>query len=232
VRDEAVAEISGERGTFRVELPGGSVDARRILLATGMVDELPDLEGFRALWGKSIFQCPYCHGWEAQDRRWGFLALPAVSSHLLPFALQARGWTRDLVVFTSGAFPVPEDTSARLRAAGIRLETAAVARLVARENRLEAVQLSNGTTVPCDVLFAHPPQRQIDLVRALGVALDDDGLVRVDPMKRETSVPGIYASGDLTTRMQGAIMAAASGTQAAAMLNLELTMELASTGAL
>jgi len=66
----------------------------------------------------------------------------------------------------------------------------------------------------------------------LGVDLDDDGYVRIDPMKRETSVPGIYASGDLTTRMQGAVLGAASGTQAAAMLNVELTMELASTGAL
>ncbi len=127
---------------------------------------------------------------------------------------------------------MPEDTSAALRAAGIRLETAPVARLVARENRLEAVELANGTAVPCDVLFAHPPQRQVELVRALGVALDDDGLVRVDPMKRETSVPGIYASGNLTTRMQAAIMAASSGMQTAAMLNLNLTMELASTGAL
>lgn len=230
--DGRVESIEGTRGAFRVALASEVVEARRILLCTGMIDEMLPLEGFRELWGRSIFQCPYCHGWEAQDRRWGFLALPATSSHLLPFALQARGWTRDLVVFTNGAFVVPEGTSAQLHAAGIRLETAPLTRLVARENQLEAVELSNGTKVPCDVLFTHPPQRQVDLVRALGVALDDDGLVRVDPMKRETSVPGIYASGDLTTRMQGAIMAAASGTQTAAMLNLELTMELASTGAL
>lgn len=232
VQDVRVESIAGARGAFRVALTSEVVEARRVLLCTGMIDEMIPLDGFRELWGRAIFQCPYCHGWEAQDRKWGFLALPAVAAHFLPFALQARGWTRDLVVFTSGAFVVPEDTSAQLRAAGIRLETAPVARLVARENRLEAVELANGATVPCDVLFAHPPQRQIELVRALGVALDDDGLVRVDPMKRETSIPGIYAAGDLATRMQGAILGAASGTQAAAMLNLELTMELASTGAL
>jgi thioredoxin reductase len=92
--------------------------------------------------------------------------------------------------------------------------------------------LSNGTRVRCEVLFAHPPQGQVELVRALGVALDDDGFVHVDPTRRETSVPGIYASGDLATRMQGVIFAAASGTQAAGAINLELTMELASTGAL
>ena len=232
VQDARVESITGTRGAFRVALGSEVVEARRILLSTGMIDEMLPIDGFRELWGRAIFQCPYCHGWEAQDRRWGALALASAASHLLPFALQARGWTRDVVVFTSGSFVVPEDTSAALRAAGIRVETAPVARLVARENRLEAVELANGTAVPCDVLFAHPPQRQVELVRALGVALDDDGLVRVDPMKRETSVPGIYASGDLTTRMQAAIMAASSGAQTGAMLNLDLTMELASTGAL
>ena len=84
----------------------------------------------------------------------------------------------------------------------------------------------------CEALFAHPPQRQVELVRALGVALDEDGFVRVDPMRRETSIPGIYAAGDLATRMQGAILAAAAAAQAAAMLNVELTTELALKGAL
>jgi thioredoxin reductase len=231
-RDARVESISGSRGAFRVGLTSEVVDARRVLLCTGMIDEMLPIPGFRELWGHSVFQCPYCHGWESQDRRWGYLALAASSSHLLPFALQARGWSRDVVVFTGGTFDVPEETRARLDAAGIRLETTPIARLVAREHRLEAVELSNGTGVPCEVLFAHPPQRQVELVRALGVDLDDDGYVRVDPMKRETSLPGIYASGDLTTRMQGAMFGAASGTQAAAMLNVELTMELASTGAL
>jgi thioredoxin reductase len=114
----------------------------------------------------------------------------------------------------------------------IRLETAPVARLVAREGRLEAVELSNGTAVPCEVLLAHPPQRQVDLIRALSIALDDDGYVRIDEKSRETGVAGIYAAGDLTTRMQGAIYAASAATHAAGMINVELTMELASMGAL
>lgn len=105
-------------------------------------------------------------------------------------------------------------------------------RLVARENQLVAVELSNSASVPCEVLFTHPPQRQVELVRALGVALDGDGFVQVDVMKRETTVPGVYAAGDLTARMQAAIIAASSGSQAAAMINMELTMELASAGML
>ncbi|MBX3203767.1 MAG: NAD(P)/FAD-dependent oxidoreductase [Labilithrix sp.] len=230
-RDVRVESISGTRGAFDVRLTSGTVEARRILLATGMIDETLPIDGFAELWGRAIFQCPYCHGWEAQDRVWGYLARAADAHVLLHFALQARAWTREVVVFTGGTFEVPQESRDRLVAAGIRLETAPVARLVAREGRLEAVELSNGSAVPCEVLFAHPPQRQVDLIRALGVALDDDGYVRVDD-KRETSVAGIYAAGDLTTRMQAAVFGASAGAQAAAMINVELTMELASTGAL
>jgi len=78
----------------------------------------------------------------------------------------------------------------------------------------------------------HPPERQTELVRALRVAAENDGFVQVDPMRRETAVVGIYAQGDLTTLMQGALLAAASGRQAATFINFELTVELASTGGL
>jgi thioredoxin reductase len=231
-REVRVESISGTRGAFQVRLTSETVEARRILLCTGMIDEMLPLDGFSELWGRGIFQCPYCHGWEVQDLRWGYLGRAADSAHFLPFALMARGWTRDLVVFTGGTFELPPEDRVTLDAAGIRLETAPVARLLGREHRLEAVELSDGTSVPCEVLFTHPPQQQVELVRKLGLALGDDGYVQVDATKRETSVPGIYAAGDLTTRMQGAIYAAATAAQAAAMINMELTMELAPSGAL
>src|SRR5690606_11547393 len=152
VRDVRVDSVSGARGAFRVDWTSEVVEARRIVLCTGMADETLPIDGFRELWGRSIFQCPYCHGWETQDRRWGVLTLAAQSSHLLPSALQARGWTRDVVVFTGGAFDIPSDSRDRLDIAGVRIETAPVTRLVVREGRLTAVELSNGTTVPRDVL--------------------------------------------------------------------------------
>lgn len=230
IRDVRVEAVAGTRGAFRLRLESGAVEARRILLCVGMIDEPLPIEGFSALWGHAIFQCPYCHGWESRDRPWGYLARAEEASHLLPFALMIRSWTRDVVVFTNGAVEIPPEAGARLEAAGIRVETAPVARLVGREQRLEAVALANGTSVPRDVLFTHPPQRHVELVGALGVELDDDGFVRVDPMKRETSVPGVHAAGDLTTRMQSAIVAAAAGTVAASAINLELAMEPSSGG--
>lgn len=227
VRAVRVQSITGSCGAFRVQLPTAIVDARRILLCTGMIDEMLPIPGYSELWGHAIFQCPYCHGWEVQDRRWGFLASASNASHLLPFAMMLRGWTRDVVVFTSENFEVPDEIRSQFQHAGIRLQTSPVQRLVARDTTLEAVTLADGTSVPCDVLFSHPPQHQVDLVRELGVELDDHDFVQIDEMTLETSVPGIHAAGDLMTRMQGAIIAASFGTRAAAMINVALAMESA-----
>jgi thioredoxin reductase len=239
-----VAEIAGEKGDFRVALASGAtVHARRLLLATGLIDELPAIE---ACWGQSVVQCPYCHGWESKGQAWGYLATAAHADHLAMFALQLRGWTSDVTVFTNhafvparrdagsgNAFSPPAATLAAFEAARVKVVTAPIARLLpAGDGRLEAIELADGSRVPCALLFAHPPQRQVPLVTALGVALDGDGFVAVDPMRRETSVPGIYAAGDLTTRMQAAIAAAAAGMQAAAALNAELTLERVLAGAL
>jgi thioredoxin reductase len=232
VRDAYVESITGTRGAFRATVTGGVVEARRVLLCTGMIDEMPPIDGFGELWGKSIFQCPYCHGWEVQERKWGYLARASEPGHLVPFCGMARGWTRDVVAFTNDAFEVPAEDRERLRAAGVRLETAPVKRLVAREGGLEAVELSDGKVVPCEAMFTHPPQRQVDLVRSLNLELDEAGYVRVDPMSYATSIPGIHAAGDLTTRIQGAVLSAAAASRAAAGINVELTMDLAVSGAI
>ena len=228
VRDARVDRVTGSEGAFRVTVGGGDIDARRLVLCTGMIDEMLPIEGFRDGWGRSIFQCPYCHGWEVRARRWGYLARGVGGLH---FPRVLRAWTDDVVVFTNAAFEVPRSAVDELRTAGIRLETRPIERLEVRDGRVERVELADGAHVPCDVLFAHPPQQQVELVRTLGVTLDPEGYVEVDAMSRQTSVPGIYAAGDLTTRMQGAIVAAAMGTHAAGMLNHELTAELAAAGA-
>ena len=223
VKDARVESIAGERGAFRITTSAGEHEARRVLLCTGMIDELPAIEGFAELWGESIFQCPYCHGWEVRDQRWGLFA-PAGNDSMLPFALKLRGWTDRVVVFTETA---DDATRAAFHNAGIQLETTPVARLVGREQRLESVELADGRRVPCEVLFAHPPQRQVPLVRSLDLALEH-GFVRIDE-SGQTSVPGIYAAGDLTSHLQAAIAAASAGMRTAAAINLDLAMERART---
>lgn len=187
----------------------------------------PELEGLAPLWGHSVFQCPYCHGWEARERRWGYYAPDATAPHVRLFVLQLRGWSREVTLFTDQC---ADDVRDQLAAAQVRIESAAVRRLVGDGAQLEAVEMSDGRRISCEALLMHPPQKQVDVVRALGVALDDDGFVKVDPLLRETSIPGIYAAGDLTTRGQAAVLAAAQGMQAAAALNAELTADLVMSG--
>jgi thioredoxin reductase len=233
VRDARVSAVQRLGSGFRVVLGEGSaVDTRRVLLATGMVDTLPELPGYRELWGKSIFQCPYCHGWEVQDRAFGLLA---TSEALLDFALVLTGWSRDIIAFTDRSFEISPEKRSRLQRAGVHCEERRVRRLRARAGHeeggehLEAVELEDGTLMPREVLFSAPPQQQTGLVQQLGLALDELGFVRVDEHK-ETSVPGIHAAGDLTTRLQGALMAAAAGAHAAYMMNHAFNMERAERG--
>lgn len=229
VRDESVVAIDGEHGAFTVRLADGDVvEARRVILAVGMVDELPAMLGFRELWGTSIVLCPYCHGWESRDGAFGCLV---PSAAWLDWPLMLRAWTRDVTVFTAGAFEVPQESRDRLANSGIALETRPVRRIVGDDGQIRAIELEDGDAVRCDLLFARPQQRQTAIVESLGLELDDLGFVRVDEQRR-TSRPGIYAAGDLTTMMQGALFAAAAGSLAAAMLNHELVPELAQAGVL
>lgn len=225
VRDTWVEAIDGARDGFTVKTADGLVKARRIVLATGMVDETDavTIPGFAEAWGHSIYQCPFCHGWEVRGRRWGFLALDAQGiEHGFPAML--RGWSDDVVVLTRSAFEIAAEQRERMRAAGITIEPRAIARLVVEKSRLTHIEFADGDRLPCEVLYAHPPQRQVGVVAALGLELDPLGYVKVDPMTRQTSTPGIYAAGDLTTRAQGAIFAAGTGSHAAAMIAHDLAM--------
>jgi thioredoxin reductase len=229
VRDVAVSEIRGERGAFEVQLDSGDVvEARRILLATGMLDVPPAIDGLRELWGRSVFICPYCHAWEHSNRRFGFLAHDEAS---LSFAVLLRSWTKCVVAFTNGQYDVAVEAQARLARSGVRVEDRPIARLLDENGHLARVQFDDGDALPLDVLFVRPPQCQVALVQSLGARVDASGYLEVDE-KKQTTVPGMYAAGDLAAPVQGAILAAASGMLAAASLNHELTAELAASGAL
>lgn len=221
VRDAWVTSISGEKDDFVVQTADGGVAARRIILCTGMVDEPLNIPGAEAAWGHSVFQCPYCHGWEVRDKRWGFLALDAEKArHGFPALL--KGWTDDVVVFLAGGVTLPDDVLTDLADRGIHVAGAAVAELEVDGTSLTHVVLDDGERVPCDVLYAHPPQRQVELVQALSLTQSAAGTLTVDPMTRETSKPGVYAAGDLSSQGQAAIIAAGTGTHTAAMANHDL----------
>lgn len=229
LHDGRVEAIEGERGAFSVRLAETTVQARRVLLCTGMVDLLPPLPGLQEAWGRSAFICPYCHGWEVQDRR---IAVLAPTLELVEFALLLRGWSRQVVLLTDGRFALPPEVRARMEQGGLQVEERRLARLVAPGGVLSRIEFEEGAPLPAEALFMKPPQRQVAVVEALGLAVDGHGLLVVDPMHRETSRPGIHAGGDLVTPAQGAIQAAALGSLAAAVLNHTLVVERALAGSL
>lgn len=231
VRRGLVSAITGDVGAFRVELGGEELVAKRVILCTGMIDDLPALPGLREVWGASAFQCPYCHGWEIRDQPIGCW-LPATSPMPMvmsfEWALFLLSWSRDLIVFTDGKVEVPPEIRARFQAEGVLLEERPLARLHpgADGKHLAEIELADGARVPRRALFVRPPQTHVPLVRSLGLELDDFGYVKLrDAMTRATSRPGIYAAGDLTTMQQGALLGAAAGAQVAYSLNHALSME-------
>lgn len=222
LRSVRVREISGAREAFTLAFDDGSeLVARRLVLAVGVVDELPDLPGLQDVWGTHAFQCPYCHGWEARDRTFGVLVR---DPEMLKMALLAQSWTDRVVAFTGARFEVDRDHRDQLQARDITLvEVAEKSLVIDPRGALSAVELVDGRRVACEALIVRPVQRQTALVERAGVALDPAGYVSVDAY-RQTSVPGIYAAGDLTTPVQAAILAAAAGMHAGAMVNHDLAL--------
>lgn len=197
-----------------------SVRARRVLLATGMRDELPEIAGLSDLWGTSIFQCPYCHGWEVRDRPWGVLV---TSEEMAAFAPILTGWASHVIAFTNGA-PISDEAKEKLRLDGVTVEVEPIASLRST-GTLEGVELASGRLVPCAALVMRPAQRPVELVLSLELDRDEHGFVRTDPFTKESSRRGIHVVGDTTTMRQAAIMAAADGTGAAAAINHGLIAE-------
>ncbi|MFT3710910.1 MAG: NAD(P)/FAD-dependent oxidoreductase [Archangium sp.] len=221
VVDARVESVSGEDGAFDVRLGGGQqVRAKKVLLTTGMIDLPSALPGLREVWGHSSFQCPYCHGWEHRDQHWGYLAS---APELLLFPMLLRGWTKDVTLLTDGRVDLPAEVRAQLESGGVHIDERRIESLAHEGTRLRGVTFTEGATLPMDVLFHHPPQKQVPLVESLGVKLNDGGYVQVEGQGK-TSRAGIWAAGDLTTHVQGAVLAASAGMLAAAGINFELAL--------
>ena len=197
--------------------------ARRLLLATGAVDELPDIPGARERWGRDFLHCPYCHGWEVRDQPIGVLGTGPGSvehAHLL------RQWSDD-VVFFAHTCPVTASERAALDARGIAVDRGA-GRSGSRSSTIVStrVELADGRSHPAHRRL-HPagaPRRDDGLLESLGCEVDEDGFVRVDATG-ETSVPGVWAAGNAANPRAQVITAAGEGSAAAIAINADLVEE-------
>ncbi|MEU7635331.1 NAD(P)/FAD-dependent oxidoreductase [Streptomyces sp. NPDC039016] len=219
LRTDQVAEITP---TLGVRLASGpELHARRVVVATGLHDELPDIPGLRQRWGRDLLHCPYCHGYEVRDQPLGVLGSHRGSVH---HALLLRQWSPDVVFFPHTLDPT-DDERERLTARGVRIAEGTVTGLATEDDRLRGVELADGRVVPRTAVFVAPRMVPHDaLLTALGCARNEDGWVSTDASGR-TSVPGVWAAGNVADPRAQVVTAAGMGAAAAFALNLDLVTE-------
>jgi thioredoxin reductase len=216
-----VAEVHD--GAVRLTSARGADLTRTVLLATGMLDEVPDIPGFADLWGSSAHTCPYCDGFEHRDERLAVLAAGARGEHL---AVLLRQWSDDVVLLSDGPHGLAADQLARVHALGIpTIETPVVALDSDDNGRLRRVQLDNGETLDRDALFFYVGWRlRNDVARTLGCELRDDGSIVVDS-NQATTIDRVYAAGNCSEPRALVPAATGSGATAAVAINTRLTFE-------
>jgi thioredoxin reductase len=215
LRDRATEARAHGADSFDVELSSGATArARRLILATGVVDELPDIPGLTERWGRTVLHCPYCHGYEVADGRLGVLTRGDASVHLAPMLLD---WSADVTLFTNGAFPGSPNERSALEARGIRVVTDAVTALSDDASAPVMVELHGGATIPLDALFAPSRTRVASpIAERLGCELEEGPqsvTVRTDSFK-ETNVKGVFCAGDAGRPWQNLSFAVADGVAA------------------
>jgi thioredoxin reductase len=212
-----------EDGQFRVELARRQpVSARKLLIATGLFDIVPRIPGIDELFGRTVFQCPYCDGWEMRGKR---IAVYGRRQRGIQMARAMTAWARDIVLLTDGRAGYSAGERRQLERNGIRLIEKRVARLEGARGRLSAVTLGDGERLPRDALFFDTPTRnQSKLAQSLGCKFGRNGGVLCGDYEA-TSVPGVFVAGNIIRDVQLSIVAAAEGARAAFGINRALTRE-------
>ncbi|WP_016905881.1 NAD(P)/FAD-dependent oxidoreductase [Streptomyces xiaopingdaonensis] len=224
---EVVSAGPAEGGFVVGTRDGRSVRARRLLVTTGLVDELPEVDGLRARWGRDVVHCPYCHGWEVRDRAVGVLACGPLSVHQ---ALLFRQWSADVVLLAhTGPQPGAEEAE-QLAARGIAVVQGEVAAVETAEDRLAGVRLADGGFVAREALAVAPRMvARAGFLDGLGLrpAEHPGGAGEYVPSDAagRSAVPGVWVAGNVTDLAAQVGAAAAGAATAAASLNADLLAE-------
>lgn len=223
------AERGNRRFTVTLET-GERIAARLLLIATGLVDELPAIEGLKQFYGKTAHNCPYCDGWEHRGEP---VAVVGGSQDAADLAIEMLLWSKDVVLCANGPLECDAKARAQMARCGVRVSETPIARLEGTGDVLENVRFTDGTMIPRTVLFFSPGQHQRSpLAEQLGCKFcDEDGCIHCDETAA-TSIPGVYAAGNASRGVQLVIAAAAEGTLAAVAMNNALIEADAESGEL
>jgi thioredoxin reductase len=210
---------------FTVTAAGGTVHtASRLILATGVRDDLAPVPGLQERWGVSVLHCFYCHGYEVAGRRLGVLA---TSDRALQTAILLPDWSEHVTLFTNGVLSLSEEQLAELGARGVSVEAKPVVALLGESPVLSGVRLDDGRIVPIDAVFTNPRTRMASsLAEQLGCEFDEgpSGAFIRTGADKQTTVSGVYAAGDAARSGHNASWAAADGVTAGIFAHQSLTL--------
>lgn len=223
IRTDYAEIVSGSDNEFLVTAASGAVyKARKIILATGIIDLMPEIEGFAPCWGISVIHCPYCHGYEYRHQATGILANGDAA---LEFAALVSNWTDKLHLFTNGPSKVPQEHVAWFFEHNISIVEQELDYISHDHGQLKQLVFRDGSSQELDALYARLPfALHSDIHEKLGCRLTEGGYLEVDEFRR-TSIAGVFAAGDATTPMRFVSGAVASGTVAGASVNKELILQ-------
>jgi thioredoxin reductase len=195
------------------------LQARRVLLATGLRDELPTLEGIEGLWGKSVFHCPYCDGYEVRGQAIAVYGADEAAFHQV---MMLRNWTDNLTLCAAEGWKLTVAQREKLTRLGIQVIEQPIAALESAGTQIQAVRFVDGTALGCAALFIRPKTtHRTSFARDLGCKVDEHNVVLVD-LRGRTSIAGIYAAGDISSPMRSVAIAVAQGAAAAYGINADL----------
>lgn len=196
--------------------------SRKLIFATGIKDMIPDIPGFSDSWGISVLHCPYCHGYEVRHQKTGILANGDTGYELSSLI---SNWTNDLTLYTNGKSTFSNEQKARLQKHTINIVEDEVDRLENENGYIKNIVFKSGTKAPIKALYAKLPFVQHSSIpQSLGCELTQEGYIKIDPAQK-TSVHGVYACGDNTTKMRTVANAVSMGTTTGLMVNKELIDE-------
>ncbi len=208
---------------FSVTVSDGQIfTSTKLIFATGVRDVLTDIEGLAACWGKTVLHCPYCHGYESRFEPTGILGN---GDYAFEFAALISNWTSDLTVFTNGKATLTNAQTQKLHAKGIPIVEKEIAELEHVSGLIQRINFKDGTTSFVKALYTRVPFVQhCPIPASLGAALTDEGYLKIDAAHK-TTVEGVFACGDNTTRLRTVANAVSAGTTTGMMVNKELTNE-------
>jgi thioredoxin reductase len=223
VRQARVITAKADDGIFTVaDAEGNSYQAKRLLIATGVTDIIPDIPGMQELWGRGVYHCPYCDGWALQDKVVGLYARKYSGYGM---ALALRQLADKVILFTDNARYLKVEQRRHLDSVDVQIVATKVSQLSCDKGKLTCVQLSDGSSIGCNVLFVHNGVRyNNDLVLQLGGKCSAAGAILTN-RQQQCNVKGVYVAGDTSFDMQFVTVAAAEGAKAAVAINNSLLQE-------